>query len=307
MALRAAYRLLVSRLDDHPGVWLVGLAFGLVLGGGYALLFVLDGVLASPVAYAGFVLVVAPLFGAALWPYAAGDPPESVRELPRVAARGYPGLLVARLGYVALLGLLAGAVLAVPTVLGTLASLVNYLAGGGATTLGPEHARDLAALVLGLVALVGLVAARLLFGFVDVAALSAGPREAVPEAFETALGAPGRTAAVALALVPYRLGLPAVALFVSGMAAETRGVVDAFVASPRLAVLPSGAPSYATVPEPSLAPELLAVFVVADVVVTTLVWPVAFGFHVAAFETLREQRGDGAPGATAAPGDPAGQ
>jgi hypothetical protein len=307
MALRAAYRLLATRLDGHPGVWLVGFAFGLVLGGSYALLFVLDGPVASPVAYAGFVLLVAPLFGAALWPYVAGEPPDSLRALPALAVRAYPRLLAARLGYVALLLLAAGALVALPTVLGTLASLVNYLTGGGATTLGPNQARDLAALVVGLLALSGFVAGRLLVGFVDVAALSGGLRGAVSDAFETALAAPGRTTAAALALVPYRLGLPGVALAVSGTAAETRGLLDAFVASPRLAVVPAGAPSYASPPDPALAPELLVAFVVADVLVTTFVWPVAFGYHVTAFETLRERRDREAPAARATDGDAATQ
>jgi hypothetical protein len=307
VSLRTAYRLLADRLDDHLAVWLIGLAFGLFLGGSYALLFVVDGPLGTPVAYAALVTLVAPLFGAALWPYVAGDPPESLRALPRLAVRGYPRLLAARLGYVALLAGFAGAFAAVAGILGTGASLLNYATGGGATTLPPDRAMTLAVGTLGVLGLVGAAVARLLFGFLDAAALDGGLRGALGEAFETALDAPGRTVAGALALAPYRVGLPVVAFVVSATAADTRGFVDAFVSSPRLAVVPAGAPSYAGPPDPSLAPVVVAGLVLANVVVTTFVWPVALGYHLTLFETLHDDAGGGGRTAPTGEGEPVGQ
>lgn len=307
MSLRDAFRLLQARLDDQPAVWLVGLAFGLVLGASYALLFVLDAPFGTPVAYAAFVFLIAPLFGGALWPYLDGEPPGSVRDLPRLAVRNYPRLLAARLGYVGLLVAFALALAAIPTVLGTLASLLNYLLGGGVTTLSPDRAAEIAALTVGVLALAGLAAARVVFGFLDVAALEGELRTAPARAFETALRAPGRTVGGVLALLPYRLGLPAVAFAVSGVASDTRGAIDVFTSSPRLAVVPGSAPSYATPPDPSLAPELLAGLVLADVLLTTFVWPVAFGYHATLFETLRESDGSDTANAPTTDGDAAGQ
>ena len=289
MVLRAALRLLDDRFDGQPAVWLVGLAFGLVLGAGYAVLFLVDSPVTSAVGYAAFVLLVAPLFGAALWPYAGGDPPESLGALVRDSLRRYPRLLGARVGYLLLFLGSAAALLSLGGVLATLASAGNYLLGGGATTLGANTATDTAVLAAGGLVLVGLSVARVLFGFLDTAALRRGTvRGALDEAFSTSLRAPGRVVAAASGLAVYRFLVPLVFYFFVATNVDTRELVGRAVQSPRLAVVPPDAPSYASAPDPSLAPELLAGLVLVDVLVTTAVWPVALGYHFTLFETLRE-------------------
>ena len=288
MPLRSALRLLDDRFEGQYPVWLLGLAFGLVLGAGYALLFLLDSPVTNAVGYAVFVLAVAPLFGAALWSYVRGDPPESLGALVRGAIDRYPRLLAARVGYVLLLVGCAAASVALVGTLATLASLGNYLAGGGATTMPPGAALETAALVVLVLAVVGTSAGRVLFGFLDAAALRRGTvRGALEEALATVARAPGRVVAAAAGLAVYRAVVPLVFYFFVATNVETREFVERAFATPQLAVLPADAPSYASPPEPSLAPELLAGLVGLDVLVTAIVWPVAMGYHFALYETLR--------------------
>jgi hypothetical protein len=292
MPLRSALRLLDDRFDGEPTVWLLGLAFGLVLGGSYAVLFLVDSPVTSAVGYAGFVVLVAPLFGAALWPYARGDPPASFRTLARDSLRRYPRLLGARVAYTLLFFGSALALVSLAGVLATLASAGNYLLGGGATTLGERAAVETAVLVAVGLALVGLSVGRVLFGFLDAAALDRGTvHGALDEAVSAALRAPGRAVAAAAGLAVYRVGLPLVFYFFVATNVDTSRFVERAFRTPQLAVVPPDAPSYAGPPDPSLAPELLAGLVVVDVLVTAAVWPVALGYHFTLFETLRSGRG----------------
>lgn len=293
MSLRQALQTLDDRYRGERAVWLVGLVFGLVLATGYALLFVVDSPVTTAAGYAVFVLLVAPLFGAALWPYARGDPPESTEGLVRESLRRYPRLLAVRVGYVLLLVGSAVALLSVVLALATLVSLGTSLAGGGATTLSPREAIDVAGFTgLGLT-VVGLAVGRVLFGFLDVATLRRGRLEgALSEALSTVLAAPGRVLAAAAGLAVYRAVLPLVAYGVVAANVDTREFVETPFRSPELAVLPADAPSYASPPDPALAPEILAALVAADVFVTAVVWPVALGYHVALFETLRSTDGE---------------
>jgi hypothetical protein len=302
MVLRSALHLLDDRYRGQPTVWLLGLAFGVVLGASYALLFVVDSPVTSVVGYAAFAVLVAPLFGAALWPYASGDPPESLGALVRESLDRYPRLLAARVGYLLLFLGTAAALVSVVGVLATLASAVNYLLGGGVTTLGETAAIETAALVvLGLV-IVGLSAGRVLFGFLDAAVLRSGTvRGAFDDALSAVARAPGRVVAAAAGLAVYRAVVPLVFSFFVATNVETRQVIERAFGSPQLAVVPPAAPSYASAPDPSLAPELLAGLVLADVLLTTAVWPVALGYHFTLFETLRSGRGEGDAQTTTAP------
>ncbi|MFC7226352.1 hypothetical protein N0B31_02975 [Salinirubellus salinus] len=293
MPLRVALRLLDDRYDGQPAVWLVGLAFGLVLGAGYALLFVVDSPVTNAVGYAAFVLLVAPLFGAALWPYARGEPPGSLRTLVRDSLQRYPRLLGARVAYTLLLLAAALALVSLAGVLATLASAGNYLLGGGATTLGERAATGTAALVAAALVLVGLSVARVLFGFLDAAALERGTiRGVLDEALSAVLRAPGRVVAATAGLAVYRVGVPLVFYFFVATNVDTYRFVERAFQSPRLAIVPPDAPSYASAPDPSLAPELLAGLVLVDVLVTTAVWPVALGYHFTLFETIRAHRAE---------------
>lgn len=294
MSLRAAFRLLAARYRSTGFVLVVGLAFGLVLGTAYAALFVVDAPRADAATHALFVLLVAPLFGAALWPYVAGEPPGSVPALVRGSLRRYPRLLAARIGYVLLLVAGAASLVSLVGVLATLASAANYATGGGATTLPPERADEVAVLVLVLLAFVGLATVRLLFGFLDAAVLRRGRlRGSLDAALSTALRAPVRVGVAAVGLAAYRVGLPVLALVFVAHGAEIDGPLDVPFATPRLAMLPADAPAYASPPTPSVAPALLAGLVVADVLLTALVWPVACGYHQTLFETLRSDGRDG--------------
>ncbi|MEF8869707.1 MAG: hypothetical protein V5A60_17825 [Haloarculaceae archaeon] len=292
MSLRRALRLLTGRYRGEPFVAVVGLAVGLVLGAGYAVLFVVDAPWADAATYALFVLLVAPLFGAALWPYVAGEPPGSVRTLVRGTVDRYPRLLAARLAYVLLLVASAAALVSLVGALATLVSAANYATGGGATSLPPERATELAVLAVLLLGFVGVTTARMLFGFLDAAVLRRGRlRGSLDAGLSTALGAPFRVGAAAIALAPYRVVLPLLALAVVGQGAEIDGPLDVPFATPRLATLPADAPAYASPPDPAVAPALLVGLVVVDVVLTALVWPVAYGYHLTLFETL--PAGDG--------------
>jgi len=303
MPLRDALRLLDGRFDGQPAVWLVGLAFGLVLGAGLVVTFVVDAPVTNLVGYALFSLSVAPLFGAALWPYARGDPPESVAVLASESLRRYPRLLAARVGHVLLLGLTAGALVSSVGVLATLVSLGNYLGGGGATTLASEPANGVAFLTVALLSLVGVSTGRVLFGFLDAATLRRERlRGSLGEALSTALRSPGRVVVASLGLAVYRVGTPLVTYLVVSTAVRSRRPWEVMFGSPELAVLPASASSYASPPTPSLSPELLAAFVVVNALVTAAVWPVALGYHLTLFETLRSGGGetptDDTPGVT---------
>lgn len=288
MPLRDALHLLDDRLEGQYAVWLLGLAFGLVLGGSYALLFLVGSPVTNAVGYSLFVLLVAPLFGAALWPYVAGNPPDSVGRLVRGAIGRYPRLLAARVGYVLLLVGCAAAFVALVGTLATLASLGNYLTGGGATTMGSGAALETVAFAVLALAVVGASVGRVSFGFLDAAALRRGTvRGALDEALATAARAPGRVVAGATGLAVYRAVVPVVFGFFVATNVDTNDVVERLFATPQLAVLPADAPSYARPPDPALAPELLAGLVGLDVLVTAVVWPVAMGYHFALYETLR--------------------
>lgn len=293
MVLRAALRLLDDRFDGNPTVWLVGLAFGLVLGAGYAVLFLVDSPVTNAVGYAAFVVLVAPLFGAALWPYASGDPPESRGALVRDSLRRYPRLLGARVGYLFLFVGSAIALVSLVGALATVASAGNYLLGGGATTMGPEAARGTAALGIVVLALVGASGGRVLFGFLDAATLRHGTLGgALDEALSTALRAPGRVVAAAAGLAVYRVVVPVVAYGFVAANVPTNQFLERPFLSPELAVPPVDAPAYVSAPDPSLAPELLAGLVLVDVLVTMAVWPVALGYHFTLFETLQSSAGE---------------
>lgn len=304
MPLRDALRLLDDRFDGHPTVWLVGFVFGLVLATGYALLFLVDSPVTTAAGYAVFVVLVAPLFGAALWPYASGKPPESLGALVRDTLRRYPRLLGARVSYSLLF---VGSALALVSLVGTLATVAsagNYLLGGGATTMGPDAAGETAALVVVVLALVGASGGRVLFGFLDAATLRRGTlRGALDEALSTALRAPGRVVAAATGLAVYRVVVPAVAYGIVAANVPTRQFLERPFLSPDLAVVPADAPAYVSAPDPSLAPELLAALVLLDVLVTTVVWPVALGYHFTLFETLQSSGGEptSEPAPTSAP------
>lgn len=293
MPLRSALRLLDDRFDGNPSVWLVGLAFGLVLGAGYALLFLVDSPVTTAAGYAVFVVLVAPLFGAALWPYASGDPPGSLGTLVRDSLHRYPRLLGARVGYLLLFVGSALALVSIVGALATVASAGNYLLGGGGTTMGSDAAVGSATLVVILLALVGASGGRVLFGFLDAAALRRGGlRGALEEALSTALRAPGRVVAAAAGLAVYRVVVPAVAFGVVAVNVPTNRFLERPFLSPELAVAPADGPAYVNAPDPSLAPELLAGLVLVDVLVTTAVWPVALGYHFTLFETLQSSSGE---------------
>lgn len=302
MVLRSALRLLDDRYDGQPAVWLLGLAFGLVLGAGYAALFLVDSPVTNAVGYAVFVLLVAPLFGAALWPYARGSSPDSLGTLARDSVRRYPRLLGARVAYTLLF---LGSALALVSVVGVLATAVsagNYLLGGGATTLGERAATETAGLTVVGLLVVGLSAGRVLFGFLDAAALQGGTvRGALDDALSTVARAPGRVVAAGAGLAVYRAVVPLVFYFFVATNVETRQFLERAFQSPRLAVVPPDAPSYASAPDPSLAPELLAGLVLVDVLVTTAVWPVALGYHFTLFETLQSRRGEEEGASASAP------
>ena len=301
VSLRRALRLLAGRYRGEPFVAVVGLAFGLVLGAGYAAIFVVDAPWADAATYALFVLLVAPLFGAALWPYVAGEPPGSVRTLVRGTLGRYPRLLAARLGYVLLLVAGAAALVSLVGAVATLVSAANYAVGGGATTLPPDRATELALLGVLLLAFVGVTTGRLLFGFLDAAVLRRGRlRGSLDAALSAALRAPFRVGAAALALATYRVVLPLLALAVVAHAAEIDGPLSVPFATPRLATLPADAPAYASPPDPSVATGLLVGVVVVDAALTALVWPVAYGYHLVLFETLRAGDGGDDPTATEA-------
>lgn len=293
MPLHSALRMLDDRFDGQPAVWLVGFVFGLVLATGYALLFLVDSSVTTAAGYAVFVGLVAPLFGAALWPYASGDPPASLGALVRDSLRRYPRLLGARVGYLLLFVISALALVSLVGALATVASAGNYLLGGGATTMNSDTAVGSAALVVVVLALVGASGARVLFGFLDAAALRRGGlRGALDEALSTALRAPGRVVAAAAGLAVYRVVVPAVAYGVVAANVPTNRFLERPFLSPELAVTAVDAPAYVNAPGPSLAPELLAGLVLVDVLVTTAVWPVALGYHFTLFETLQSSGGE---------------